>query len=451
MQISIGSKTLLLFATLAAVAALVFASAAQAALPIQHWKTESGANVYFVENRDLPMIDVSVDVPAGSSFDVPGQSGLASLTQYMLRLGAEGLSDDEISKRLADVGAQLTGRFDHDRAGLSLRTLSSAREREQALDVFARVLQSPQFPQDVLEREKARVIGALREANTKPESIAEHSFFAMLYGDHPYALRTSGEVETVTDLKRENLQQFYADHYSSVNAIVAIIGDISRTDADAIAERVTGKLPRAGVPATAIPDVQELQAAKVENIPHPASQSHILLGAVGIPRNHPDYFPLFVGNYVLGGGGFVSRFIEEVRQKRGLAYSVYSYFMPLKEAGPFQIGLQTKKEQADDALLVVRKTLREFLAGGPTAAELKAARQNIIGGFPLRIDSNKKIHEYLAVIGFYKLPLDYLDTFTKNVEKVTAADIKQVFSRHVDPDRMVTTVVGAAEKQAQAK
>jgi zinc protease len=178
---------------------------------------------------------------------------------------------------------------------------------------------------------------------------------------------------------------------------------------------------------------------------HPASQSHILIGVPGMSRNDPDYFPLYVGNYILGGGGFVSRLMNEVREKRGLAYSVYSYFMPMKQPGAFQIGLQTKKEQADGALALVRKTVADFVAQGPTEKELTAAKQNIVGGFPLRIDSNRKILEYLSIIGFYEMPLTYLDDFTSRVEKVTVAQIRSAYARHIRPEKMATVIVGAPE------
>jgi zinc protease len=160
-------------------------------------------------------------------------------------------------------------------------------------------------------------------------------------------------------------------------------------------------------------------------------------------RSAPDYFPLFVGNYGLGGGGFDSRLMREVRDKRGYAYSAYSYFLPMMEAGPFQFGLQTKLEQTDDALKVARDTLRQFIAEGPAEAELAQAKANLSGGFPLRIDSNRKILDYLAVIGFYRLPLDYLDTWVARVEAVDVAAVKQAFARRIDPDRLVTVVVGA--------
>ena len=425
---------------------LAFAAAgpAYALLPIQHWQTSNGARVYFVENRDLPMLDVSVEFPAGSAFDTRAKSGAAAMTQRLLRLGAGGLSEDEIARRMADVGAQLGGRFDDDRAGVTLRTLTSDEELKQALEVFATLLQRPEFPLAVLEREKTRAIGSIREADTRPQTILGINFNALLYGSHPYGLRSSGEVATVATLTRDDLVQFYRNHYTADQAIVAMIGDLSRAQAQALAERLTADLPRSNVPAT-IPEVPSLARAESRAIPHPASQSHILIGLPGIKRDDPDYFPLFVGNHILGGGGFVSRIADQVREKRGLAYSAYSYFSPMKQKGPFIIGLQTRKDQAGEALTVVRTTLRDFVFQGPTAEELKNAKQNIIGGFPLRIDSNRKILDYLGVIGFYQLPLNYLDNFVANVEKVTVTDIRNAFKRHVDPERTVTVVVGADE------
>lgn len=429
---------------LCALIAFAAAAPAYALLPIQHWQTQGGARVYFVENRDLPMLDVSVDFPAGSAFDTREKSGLAALTQRLLKLGAGGLAEDEIARRMADAGAQPGGRFDADRAGMSLRTLTSADELKPALDVFARVLQRPEFPAAVLEREKTRTIDALRESDTRPETLLGRNFNALVYGNHPYSLRGPGEADTVAGLTRDDLAGFYRRHYTVDQAVVAIIGNLNRSEAEALADQLTAGLPRAGAPAV-IPEVPPLARAEMRVIAHPATQSHLLIGAPGIRRDDPDFFPLLVGNYILGGGGFVSRITDEVRQKRGLAYSAYSYFSPLKQQGPFMIGLQTRRDQAGEALAVVRATLKEFLATGPTADELKQAQQYLVGGFPLRIDSNRKILDYLGAIGFYRLPLTYLDDFVPQVEKVTLADIRNAFARRVDPGRMVTVIVGADE------
>ncbi|KPK18880.1 MAG: zinc protease [Betaproteobacteria bacterium SG8_41] len=421
---------------------LALAGPAAAILPIQHWQTAGGARVYFVENHDLPMLDLSVEFPAGSAYDSAEKSGAAAMTNRLLQLGADGMSEDEIARRLADIGAQLGASSETDRAGLSLRTLSSVRERRPALDIFARILRNPSFPQAVLEREKARLIGALKEADTKPDTIGSVNFYRLLYRTHPYALRSSGEVATVETLTREDLVSFYRRHYDRRYAVVALIGDVTRAEAEAIAEEVTRDLPQGNGAKPALPGVAVLDDGARRFIAHPASQAHILIGTPGIRRGDPDYFPLFVGNHVLGGGGFVSRIIEEVRQKRGLAYAAYSYFSPLQRAGPFVIGMQTQREQAAEALRVVDATLREFVASGPTEDELRDAKRNIIGSFPLRIDSNRKIHGYLALIGFYQLPLSYLEDFSGNIERVTIADVKAAFARRVDPDRMVTVVVG---------
>ncbi len=423
------------------------AQQAFAILPIEQWQTTMGARVYFVANRSLPMLDVSVDFPAGSAYDSAEKSGVAAMANGLLRLGADGLGEDDIARRFADVGAALNGRFDADRAGLSLRTLSDPRQREPALALLTGILRAPEFPAAVVEREKIRQIGALKEADLKPDSQAARIFSRLVFRAHPYALRSVGDPDTVATITREDLRGFYQRHYVAGRAVVAIMGDVSRAEAEAIAERLTSGLPRASGAAATLPPVPPLQAAVTRVVAHPATQSHILIGAPGIRRGDPDYFPLFVGNHILGGGGFVSRINEEVRQKRGLAYSAYSYFSPQQAAGPFVIGMQTRRDQAEEALAVVRKTLGEFISNGPTAKELEAAKQNIVGGFPMRIDSNRKIHEYLAVIGFYGLPVNYLEEFIGNVERVTVADIRAAFARHVDPGKLVTVVVGADKDQ----
>ncbi len=430
------------------VAALCFTAATAYATPnIQHWQSASGARVLFVEDHDIPMLDVAVNVPAGSSFDVPDKAGVAALTHQLLDMGAANLSEDEIATGLADIGAQLGGSFDQDRASVSLRTLSSATERDKALSIMASVLQQPLYPDAILQREKTRLIAGLKEAETKPEDIAGKAFEKAVFGNHPYAIPVSGTVASVTGITAQDLKDFYRSHYVASAAVVAIMGDVSRAEAEAIAQQLTAHLSTENAPG-ALPDVVMQIPASEQRIAHPASQSHILIGVPGMARNDPDYFPLYVGNYILGGGGFVSRLMKEVREKRGLAYSVYSYFMPLKQPGAFQIGLQTKKDQADQALQLVRSTVAEFVAKGPTEKELIAAKQNIIGGFPLRIDSNRKILDYLSIIGAYDLPLTYLDDFTTRVQQVSVAQIKAAFARHINPQAMATVIVGAPEAGA---
>lgn len=420
---------------------LMFAGAAAAGLNIQHWQTTQGARVLFVENHDLPMLDISVDFSAGSARDSREKSGLANLTRHLMSLGAGVYAERDIAEKLADVGAVMSGRFDADRAGFSLRSLSGETERDQAIGLLSAILSQPHFDAAVLEREKARVIAGLQEAATRPESIGGKAFQAALYGDHPYALDESGEVETVRGLSQADLAAFHRAHYRAANMSIAIMGDVSRDEAAAMAERLAADLPRGDAPPPLAP-VRVDPRGRENVIPHHATQSHLFIGLPGLKREDPDYFPLLVGNYILGGGGFDSRLTNSVRQKKGLAYSVYSYFMPMRELGPFQIGLQTRRDATDEAVRTVREELARYLAEGPSEAELTQAKNNLIGGFPLRIDSNKKILEHLAMIGFYQLPLDWLDTYLPQVAAVTREEILRAMRARVNPAALMTVIVG---------
>ena len=416
------------------------ANSVLAGLNIQHWTTAQGSEVYFVENHALPMMDISVNFPAGSAHDSPETSGAAGMTQHLMALVAGGLDEETLTNRFADIGAVLGGNFDADRAGFKLRTLTS--EQDTALETFSLVLHKPDFPEAVLQREQARIVAGLQEAETEPDSIAQKAFMRSLYGTHPYSLDQSGEIDTVQSLTVAHLRQFYQAHYTARSAVISLIGDLTPAQAKQIAERLSAGLPQ-GPAVAAIPPVQRLKNASEKKLPHPALQAHILLGQPGNKRGDPDFFPLYVGNYILGGGGFVSRLTEEVREKRGLAYSVYSYFLPMAELGPFQIGLQTKKEQVEEGLKLVKQTVQQFVDKGVTEKELQAAKDNLIGGFPLRIDSNGKILEYLNIIGFYKLPLDYLDSFNNQVAQVTVEQVNDAFKRRLHPESFATVIVGA--------
>ena len=416
---------------------LALAPLALAAPPIQQWTAPSGARVFFVETHALPMLDVQVDFAAGSAYDPDNKAGLASMTSGLLDNGAGELDENQLAGRLADLGAQLSAGADLDRASVSLRTLAVADKRLPAVAILQAVLQAPRFDEAILQREKGRAISGLKESLTRPETLASRAFWRTLYLNHPYGRQTT--PESLEHIERADILGFWRQHYAAQRASVTLVGDLSRADAEQLAQQLTENLP-AGVPRTEPAPVSDPVYSEVK-IAHPASQAHLLLGLPALKRGDADFFPLTVGNYILGGGGFVSRLTKEVRDQRGYAYSVYSYFAPLQAAGPFQIGLQTKRAQAGDALKVVRQVLGDFLDKGPTAAELKAAKANIVGGFPLRLDSNKKLLDNVAVIGFYGLPLDWLDRYSQRVEAVTIADIRAAFARHVDPAHLTTVKV----------
>lgn len=424
---------------LTAAFALLTTQAALAGVKIEHWVSPAGARVYFVESRVLPILDVQVDFAAGSMFDPEGKSGLAALTRSALDLGAGTRDETAIAEQLADIGAGLGGGADTDRANVTLRTLSAKEKRSQALDILSSVLHQPRFDAAIFEREKARTIAGLKEAMTRPDAIAGKAFWAAMYPNHPYGRQAT--PESISSLNRDDLAAFHARYYNAANASITLVGDLSRAEAEKIAETIAAGLPKGEAATPPAPPV--VVTGKTLKLPHPASQAHIHIGLPAIERGNPDFFPLLVGNYTLGGGGFVSRLMKEVRDKRGYAYSVYSYFAPLRQTGPFQIGLQTKRSQAGDAIKVARDVLQVFLKEGPSEDELAAAKANLTGSFPLRLDSNKKLLDNAAVIGFYGLPLDYLDQYQAKVQAVTADDIRQAFARRVNPANLVTVTVAA--------
>jgi len=409
-----------------------------------HWTTQSGARVQFIESRAVPMVDIAVDFAAGSAFDPIGKLGTAALTHALLRAGAGEWSEDALAAAFADVGAIPGGGFDRDRASVHLRTLSRGTERGKALVALAAVLQHPAFPAAAFERERSRLAARLLEAEAQPDRLADRRFYAAIYGSHPYGRVAT--AATVMGVERADVERFYRDHYTADRAVVTILGDLSRAEAGAIAEQLTAALRERGAGGELPPVPSPARGERID-VAHAAQQAHVLIGLAALTRDDPDYFALLVGNYVLGGGGFVSRLPRDIRDAHGYAYSVYSYFLPLARPGPFQIGLQTRRDQADAAVGRVRAVVADFLANGPTEAELRDAKASLVGGFPLRIDSNRKLLNEWALIGFYRLPERWLADFPARVERVTLADIRAAFARHVAPERFVTVVVGAGKAE----
>lgn len=414
---------------------------AHATPAIDHWTLANGTRVYFVESHELPMVRLSMVFDAGSARDPADKEGLAAMTSHLLSEGADGLDGDEIARRLEGLGAEFSTDADRDMASVGMRTLVADDLLYPALDLLGAIVRGPEFPEAGLDRERRRLLVGLKQAEETPGDIAGRAFHRAVFGEHPYAHDPSGERESVQAITREDLVAFHRRYYVGANAVLVMVGDLKRRQARRIALRVAGGLPR-GKRAGALPAIRPLTQARRKDIAHPSSQTHIQMGQPGMRRGDPDYFPLYVGNYVLGGGGLVSRLSSEVREKRGLSYSVYSYFHPLRLEGPFVIGLQTRNEKKTEAETVLRDTLQGFIENGPTDAELQAAKKHLTGGFPLRIDNSGKIAGYLAVMGFYDLPLSYLDDFNGRIEAVTAAQIRDAFRRRIHPDRLVTVTVG---------
>lgn len=423
-----------------------------AAIPIQQWTLPGGAQVFLVESPAIAMVDVQIDFDAGSRRDPPSQAGLASVMAAMLEKGVRGqtgeaaLDENALSEAWADLGAQFGAGASSDRLSFSLRSLTEPDLLSKAVALAARVMAEPAFPDAIWQRERQRLEASLKESSTRPATLVGRAYAKAVYGSHPYGFQM-----TEDSLRRIAVSDMQTLHRSAVvacRARISMVGAVTRVQADRMATQLLSRLPQqpcASLPPLAVvPEVAPLAQAAEQRIPFDSAQAHVLMGQPGIKRADPDYFALIVGNYILGGGGFVSRLSTEVREKRGLTYGVSSYFSPGLHAGSFTVSLQTRPDQARQAVSLVRQVVSEFVANGPTEAELKAAKDNLIGGFALRLDSNRKLLDNVVGIAWNGLPLDYLDTWTQRVDSLTTAEIKAAFARKLQPERMVTVVLGDA-------
>jgi len=428
-------------------------SVAHAALPIQHWTQPSGARVFLVESHAIPMVDLQIDLDAGGRRDPADKAGLASVMAGQISSGmrahpngkgpfSQAMDENQIGEAWADLGASFSASAGADRLSFSLRSLSYADLLDKAIDLAARQMAHPAFPEAMWLRDRERLNASIRESLTQPATLAQHRFASAVYGEHPYGYRST--PETLARIGVADLHAKHAQALQACRASVSVVGALTRAQTDALVTRLLAQWPSRAA-CSALPPVAEVAAlgeAKNLNVPFNSAQAHVLIGQPGYKRNDPDFFALLVGNHILGGGGFVSRLTEQVREKRGLSYSVYSYFSPGLHAGAFTVGLQTRPDQAAQAVTVAKEVVQEFVRNGPTAAELQAAKSNLMGGFALRIDSNRKLLDNVANMAWNRLPLQYLETWTQQVDRVSQDDVRRAMARVLQPERMVTVVVG---------
>ena len=356
-------KKLAVYAVMATTTA-TFSLSSQAAVPIEHWTLANGARIYLASVNTLPILDVEIDFDAGSRRDPAAQAGLASVMAGMVEKGvrastsstglpanyAVAMDENALGEAWADLGASFGVSAGPERLSFTLRTLSDPALLDRAVQLASRQIGAPSFPEPVWLSERERIGAAIKEANTKPATIAGRAFSQAVYGDHPYGQETT--AETLARIGVNDLRARYENLVVSCRAKLSIVGAVTRVQAESIATTLLSRLPAGGSCAALPPvaDVASLTAAKDERIPFESAQAHVFIGQPGYLRSDPDHFALTLGNYILGGGGFVSRLTEEVREKRGLSYSVYSYFTPGLQAGAFRVGLQTRPDQVSEAV-----------------------------------------------------------------------------------------------------
>ncbi len=412
----------------------------QALLKIEHWHTQNGIPVYFVAKKQIPIIDIGLLFHAGSSQD-NSSPGIAQFTAQMLDQGTQNLSADQIANHFEVAGAHYSAGINQDMAVLNLRSLSAAQFFNPAFSTFSELIKGAEFPQSAINRIKKQTLISLQQESQTPSIIAAKTFYRALYGKHPYASPLLGDKASIEQLSQDKLLDFYRHHYVAKNAMIVIVGDINKDKAINIAEQLAPALPK-GQESTPPATPSPLPIAnRVIKVAYPSQQTTIFLGQLGITVKDANYFPLLIGNQILGGGILTSRLFNAVRNKQGLCYGINSGFKTLQVAGPFLIVLQTRHDQAANALAITKKTLKDFLINGPSAQELLAAKQALTGSFPFSFASNESILATIEKIAFYQLPLNYLDTYQEKIEAVSLKQVRNAFQR-IKPDKMIIIMLG---------
>ena len=423
--------------------ALAFSTAAQAGVDIQRWTTGNGTEVLLVEQHDNPIVDMQVNFKgAGSVFNPEGKSEVAEFTAALLTDGTEKLDEEAFNAAADDIAAQIDSSSGQESSAAVLRSLSRPETLKKAAGLLNQSLTHPRFDPAVFDRRQKEAVTTLQQQETTPDFTAGRALTKLAYPDHPYGSGANITAESIRKVNLDDVRAFHRSHYGKDNAIVAIVGDINRKQADRLVKNVLDGLPERSSAAKNVPPVQQ-QPAQRRDIPFAGEQAQVLLGMPLIKRHDPDYYALVAGNYILGGGGFDSRLMKVLRDRYGYTYGVYSNLEPATEAGMFTIAYSTQKKNTKDSLVQAQAVIKQFIEEGPTEEELAQAKANIIGSFPLRFDSNAKLVKYLSIIGYHNLPNDYLEAYPKAIGKLTVAQVKDAWKRRVKPEDLHIVVVGA--------
>lgn len=421
-----------------AAASAVFSFAAQAAAPIQRVVSPGGIEAWLVEEPSIPIIAIQIEFEGGATLDPAGREGLANLFAGLLEEGAGDLDSVGFAEAADAIAARYS--FGAGRESLSVSAAMLAENRDASIDLLRLALTEPRFDEEPVTRVKRQVISSIRSDETDPNAIATKAFFAAAFPGDVYGRDADGTIESVTAITREDLVAA-RDRLLNVGAShIGIVGAISAEEAGAVLDRLLSDLPNE-IPS-AIPPVEFEGEPGVTVIELDVPQSVAIYGHEGILRDDPDFIPAYVMNYVLGGGGFTSRLMTEVREKRGLAYSVYSYLMPMDRAGMILGGTATANASMAKSIEVIQDEWRKMAEEGLTEEELDKAKKYLTGAYALQFDSNAKIASGLVGLQAAGLPIDYPEKRNALVEAVTLEDVKRVAARIMKPEELSIVVVG---------
>ena len=417
-------------------------------LKIERWTMANGLVVLLVERRAIPAVEAHLVIKSGAVVDPEGRAGLAALTAGLLLKGTAARSAVEIAEAIDFIGGSLTARADDDVSTLTLTALK--KDLPAALNVMADALLRPAFPAAEVERARRETLSGIRAAKDDPEDVAQKAFAPLVFGPHPYRNPVEGLETTVPTLTREEVVAFHRTYYRPNNAILAVVGDLGAPEARRVVQTAFGRWEKAPILPVTVTPAPPVADQTVSLIDKDLTQATIILGHLGIARTDPDFYPVTVMNYILGGGGFASRLMTTIRDNRGLVYGISSGFDAKRYPGAFSVSLQTKTASAGEAIRAVRDELARMRADGVTDAELDAAKEYLAGSFPLRFETNAKLARLLGLVEFHGLGLRYFEDYPRAIRAVTRDDVRRVAAARLDPERAVLVVVGKKSDLASA-
>ena len=424
---------------------IVAPAAAFAAEPLgKRIVLDNGMILLLSEKHDIPMVTISMAIKAGSMVEPADKPGLASITASLLTQGTATRTASQISREIDFVGGSLSTSGGDDFASASLRVLK--KDLRTGLDLLSDVLLNPVFDQKEIDRKVKETLAEIQRQKEEPDSIAGDAFAKMVFGDHPYG-KTNDEVAAyLPKLVRQEVIDFHAARYSPNNTIIAMVGDVGEQEITQLLNAYLTSWKKKEQPPqpTAQPPLREKTA--VQKIDKNITQANIEMGHIGISREDPDYYAVLTMNYILGGGGFSSRLMDNIRDNKGLAYDVHSGFYARKEPGAFSVSIQTKNESANEVIDETLKEIRRMQKELVSEKELADAKAYLTGSFPLKMDTYAKIAGILTAVEIYGLGLDYPQKYPGLINAVTREDIQRVAKKYLHPDRMAIVVVANQEK-----
>ncbi|MBT3373418.1 MAG: insulinase family protein [Rhodospirillaceae bacterium] len=409
------------------------------ATEIQVVRSAGGITAWLVQEPSIPLLSVSFSFAGGASLDQPSRKGTGNLVSGLLDEGAGPYNSLAFQTRLEELAVRMNFDADRDSFSGSLRTLSA--NRDAAFELLRLALNEPHFEAEAVARIRRQILTGLIEAQEDPNAIVAKTWFATAFPDHPYGLPSRGSIETVKAITTEDLRGFMAKALARDRLTIGVVGDISAADLGPLLDKTFGALPASTKIAT-VPETMPKGAGLLKVVEKSIPQSRVMFGAPGLKRDDPDWYAAYVLNYVLGGGGFSSRLNEEVREKRGLAYSVYSYLYPLDHAAIHLGGVGTQNQRVEEALKVIKEQIARAGEAGITVDELANAKTFLNGSFPLRLTSSGRIARLLRAIQRENLGLDYLERRAVLINSVTLEDIRRVAKRLLRPENLLIVVVG---------